>query len=91
MLELTRDDVAPDQELGMAMRAKTGALLYAVLVDDTKRTIILVAWIIVRSEAEGVETVQPAVVSKAALIPWSLCDFQIAGRGHSPNESWAND
>ena len=79
------DDVAEDEELGVAVGAEAGAGLDAVFVDDAQRAPALVARVVVRREGEGVVRVQPVVVRVAAVRPWSLGDIHAGwggGGGH---------
>lgn len=57
MLQLAVDNVGPDQEFSMAMRAEAGALFDSVLVDDTQRAIRLILRAVVRRERESVKGV----------------------------------
>ena len=74
MFEFAADDVAPDEEFGVRVRAKARAAFYAVFVDHAEGTERFVGRVVVGGEGEGVEGVEPAVVGVAAVVPGSLCD-----------------
>lgn len=79
MFEFAADNVTPDKKLSVGVCAKTCAFFHAVFVDDTQGTETFVAGVVVGCKGEGVESVEPAVVSMAASIPGSLDDFQGTG------------
>jgi hypothetical protein len=60
VLELAVDDVRPDEELGVRVRAEAGAALDAVFVDYAQGAEVFVFGVVVAGEAEGVEGVEPA-------------------------------
>lgn len=79
VFELAADNVAPNEEFGVGVSAKTCAFLHAVFVDYTQGTERLVPGVVVGCKRKGVEGVQPAVVSMAASIPRTLDDLQRTG------------
>jgi hypothetical protein len=60
VLELAVDDVRPDEELGVRVRAEAGAALDAVFVYDAQGAEVFVFGVVVGGEGEGVEGVEPA-------------------------------
>lgn len=60
VLELAVDDVGPDEELGVTVRAEASAALDAVFVDDAQRAKVLVLGVVVVGKGERVERVEPA-------------------------------
>ena len=60
VLELAVDDVGPNEELGVRVRAETRAALDAVFVYDAQGAEVFVFGVVVAGEGEGVEGVEPA-------------------------------
>jgi hypothetical protein len=60
VLELAVDDVRPDEEFGVRVRAEAGAALDAVFVYYAQGPEVFVFGVVVAGEAEGVEGVEPA-------------------------------
>jgi hypothetical protein len=59
----------------MAVSAEACSLLDAVLIDDAKRTKSLIFRVEVGGEGEGVEAIQPAMVSSTTVRPRAFDDF----------------
>lgn len=81
MLERAVDNVAEDEELGVRVRAEARGGENAVFIYDAQGAEGLVAGRVVGGEAEGVETVEPAVVCAAAGGPGARGDFEVGGGG----------
>ena len=76
VFERPGDDVRPDEEFGVGVRAEACGGRDAVLIDNAERPKGCVAWIVVRGEGKGVERIEPVVVGMAAGRPGSLCEFE---------------
>lgn len=90
VFEFAVDNVGPDEEFGVRVGAKAGALFYAVFVDHAEGAEGLVAGVVVGGEGEGVEGVQPAMVSVASLMAWTLDNLErvVGGRRHVALNCW---
>lgn len=79
VLELSIQDVAPDQEFVMWVSSEAGPSLYAVLIDDSERSPTLELRVEIGRKAEGVICVEPAMICVAAIVPWSFGNAQARG------------
>jgi hypothetical protein len=68
VLELAVDDVRPDEELGVRVRAEARAALDAVFVYHAQGAEVFVFGVVVAGEGEGVEGVEPTC--KTLLVCW---------------------
>lgn len=67
VFELSSNNVGPDEKLSVRVCSETRSLLNSVLIDDSQGTERLKLGIVVRSKGEGMERVQPAMISFAAI------------------------
>ena len=68
VLDRAAQDVADDFHVAMRMRAEAHAGHHEVVVDDAQAAVTHPLRVIIIREAEGVITVQPAVIGVAAFI-----------------------
>lgn len=72
------------------MGAEARAFFYAVFVDHAEGAEGLVAGVVVGGEGEGVEGVQPSVVSASSCRPWALDNLErvVGGGRHVALNCW---
>ena len=76
VLERPGDDVRPDEEFSVGVRAEACGGRDAVLVDNAEGPEGCVALVVVRGEGKGMEGIEPVVVGVAAGRPGPLCEFE---------------